>query len=66
MSVIAHSLSYLAYGKAVTLYGSPARLVLGATTKQKQKNLAVWHKCAIKPKPWTSTTREAIENYCLN
>ena len=33
LSLISHSLSYLAYGKAVTLDGSPARLVLGATTK---------------------------------
>ena len=32
-SVIAHSLSYLAYGKGVTLDGSPARLALGAATK---------------------------------
>ena len=32
-SKIAHSLSYLAFGKAVTLDCSPARLVLGATTK---------------------------------
>ena len=32
-SVIAHSLPSLAYGKAVTLDSSPARLVLGATTK---------------------------------
>ena len=32
-SVIAHSWSYLGYGKGVTLDGSPARLDLGATTK---------------------------------
>ena len=32
-SLIAHSLSYLANGKAVTLDNSPAQLVLGATTK---------------------------------
>ena len=32
-SVIAHFLSYLAYGEAVTLDGSPARLVVGDTTK---------------------------------
>ena len=32
-SVIVHSLSYLAFGKAVSLDGSPARLILGATTK---------------------------------
>ena len=32
-SVITHSSSYLANGKAATLDGSPARLVLGTTTK---------------------------------
>ena len=32
-SVIAHSLPYLPYGKAVTIDVSPARLVQGATTK---------------------------------
>ena len=32
-SVFAQSLFYLAYGKAVTLDGSPARLVLVSTTK---------------------------------
>ena len=31
-SVIPHSLSYLAYGKAITLDSSPAKLVLGTTT----------------------------------
>ena len=32
-------MSYLAYGKAVTLDGSPARLVLGATTKLFVQNI---------------------------
>ena len=32
-SVIAHSLSFLPNGKAVTLDGSPARIDLGASTK---------------------------------
>ena len=39
-SVIAHSLSYLAYGKAVTLDSSPARLVLGASTKTTSQDKA--------------------------
>ena len=36
-SIIAHSLSLLAYGKAVTLGGSLARLDLGAITKTKKE-----------------------------
>ena len=53
-TVIANSLSYLAYGKAVTLDGSPARHVLGATNKngiivltkskiKRSKDFAIWH-----------------------
>ena len=40
-------MSYLAHGKAVTLDGSPARLVLGATTKLKLYIDAVGSGCSV-------------------
>ena len=40
-SVTAHSLSKLAYDKAFSLDGSPARLVLGAITKTKSNGLFI-------------------------
>ena len=49
--LIAHSLSYLAHGKAVTLGSNPARLVLGATTKSYSPSQYLFI-----PRPWAPTS----------
>ena len=52
-SVNAHSLSYLVYGKTVTLDDSPASLVLGATIKLNEESSKP--RKVLLPKGWSTS-----------